>query len=264
MPPLYDHPGVTSTYFFPQPAEPLPASERARPVQLSLPDGTPIGGYWVSPLQGAPTLLYLHGNGEAISHQLFMWPDWARAVGANIFFVDYPGYASSGGEPTFTGCRQAARAALDFLLDQPAAEVPSVVVVGRSVGSIFALDVAAASPASDRVAGLVLESGVADLRQRLDMRVDYHRLGLDPAQVEAELKRDFDHEAKLQGLRVPVLVLHTRHDGLVPADNGQRLATWAGERLFRLALFDAGDHNSIHLYNAEAYQRHLREFLQSL
>ena len=249
---IYDHPGITVAYFFPQPAEPLPLEENAA-----------IGGYWVNALPGAPTLLYLHGNGEAISHQLFLWPAWARSAGANIFFVDYPGYASSSGEPTFTSCCQAAHAALQFLLSRSEQEVPRVVLAGRSVGSIFALN-AAAGCSSSRLAGLVLESGVADLRQRLAMRVQYDHLGMDPAEVNAMLKQDFDHQEILSRFRLPVLVLHTQNDDLVPADNGKRLAAWAGEQLFRLVLFEQGDHNTIHMYNAEQYQRHLAEFIASL
>ena len=87
---LYDAPEVCATYFFPQPHAPLPIVDRASPRDLHLPDDTRIGGYWCRPLAGAPTILYLHGNGERIADQLGHWPVWARQAGANIFFVDYP------------------------------------------------------------------------------------------------------------------------------------------------------------------------------
>lgn len=135
---LCDRPGVCRTYFCPQPSWPLPTGEQAGPVNLHLSDGTRIGGYWSRPLAGAPTILYLHGNGECIADQLDHWPDWARKARANIFFVDYPGYASSDGEPTLTSCCQAARVALSYLLAQPERDVPAAVLMGRSVGSIFA------------------------------------------------------------------------------------------------------------------------------
>ena len=67
---LYDRPEICSTYFFPQPDAPLPRGDSAEPVGLALSDGTPIGGFWSRPLDGAPTLLYLHGNGERIADQL--------------------------------------------------------------------------------------------------------------------------------------------------------------------------------------------------
>lgn len=258
---LYDRPEVSQTYFFPLPGGPLPHRPHAGPLDLNLPDSTRIGCYWCRPLEHAPTILYLHGNGECIAHQLDHWPQWARDAGANIFFVDYPGYASSDGLPSLSSCSQAARAALDYLLHQPESEVPSVVVMGRSVGSIFALD-AAASSSSARVRGLALESGIADIEPRLALRVPYDRVGIDPAAIGRELKRDFNHQQKMESLSCPVLVLHTLHDGLVPPENSRLLAGWAGDRLHKLCLFEQGDHNSIQFYNAREYQAELGRFIQ--
>jgi pimeloyl-ACP methyl ester carboxylesterase len=256
----YDHPEISDRYFFPMPSPPLGSDENGGALTLSLDDGTPIGAYWHRPLAGAPTLLYTHGNGECIADQIDHWPAWAARAGANIFFLDYPGYATSGGQPTISGCAEAGVAALDHLLAQPEEVVPAVIVVGRSVGSIFALHTAwqARSP---RVLGLVLESGVADLKRRLELRIPYEALALDRAAIEAQLDADFDHERKVRELVVPLLVLHTRHDDLVPAWNAERLAAWAGERLHHLELFERGGHNDIQWINAEAYQRLLGEFV---
>lgn len=260
---LYDLPQVSQTYFFPQPGAPLPTTDRAGPVSLMLPDGTPIGGYWSHPREAAPTILYLHGNGECIADQLAHWPLWADQAGANIFFLDYPGYATSQGVPSLTTCCQAAMAALDHLLGKSTCDVPAIIIGGRSVGSIFALHAAARS-SSPRIAGLMLESGIADLRPRLAMRVPYEHVGIDRAAIEAELERDFDHQGTLESLSFPVLIMHTLHDCLVPAENSRLMARWAGRRLFRLVLFDVGDHNSIQLLNEQAYQGHLAELVQAV
>jgi pimeloyl-ACP methyl ester carboxylesterase len=261
--PLYDRPEVTRTYFFPQPGGPLPRRPGAGPVRLTLPGGERIGAYWSRPLRGAPVLLLCHGNGETIHDQLSRWPRWARTAGANLFLLDYPGYATSEGEPTFTTCRQAARAALRHLLARPSREVPVVVPVGRSAGSLFALDLAATSR-SPRVRGLVLESAVADPSQRLADRFDLIATGLPRETILEQMSRDFDHRDKLARGRVPVLVLHTRGDQVVPAWNAERLAAWAGDRLYRLVLFDRGDHNTIQTENEAAYRGHLADFLRRI
>jgi hypothetical protein len=260
---LYDRREVCETCFFPQPHAPLPVVDRAGPLDLHLPDGVRIGGYWSRPLAGAPTILYLHGNGERIVDQLGHWPEWARQAGANIFFVDYPGYASSDGEPTFTSCCRAAAAALEHLLGHEEREVPAVVLMGRSIGSIFALD-AAARASSPRLRGLVLESGIADLKPRIDMRVPYEQVGLDRRAIYAELDEDFNHERKMRSLGCPVLILHTRHDSLVPSWNSQKLAEWAGPKLHRLVLFEDGDHNDIQWVNGAEYQAALTDFINAL
>lgn len=259
----YDHPALSRAYFFPQPPCPLPLGVRAGPGWLEVAGVGRVSVYRARPLDAAPTLLYFHGNGERIDDQLERWPDWAQGAGLNSMYVDYPGYGLSEGSPSLSSCCATARAALQALLDAPADEVPGIVVMGRSVGSIFALHAASSLP-SPRLRGLVLESGVADLVPRLAMRVRYEALGLDREAVEAALRRDFDHRARLASLTVPVLVLHCQEDGLVPVHNGAQLAAWAGERLFALELFEVGDHNSIQQVNAPAYRARLADFARAV
>ncbi len=258
MPRLYDSPEVCRTYFFPQPGGPLPERADAGPVSLRTAAGE-ARGYWSRPHAGAPTLLHLHGNGECVSDVLPLWSYWATGLEHNLFLLDYPGYGESEGTPCFTSCREAAHAALAFLLEQPA--VPWVAIVGRSLGSLFALDLAAGHADSSRVRALVLESAIADLKQRLALRVAYEAVGLDRAALERELDEDWDAQAKLARVRCPVLVLHCRQDSLIPVDHAERLARWAGERLHALQLFAEGDHNTIHVENAAEYHAALRAFL---
>jgi pimeloyl-ACP methyl ester carboxylesterase len=262
QPPSYDHPEVSRSYFFPRREAPLDRRGDAGPVELRLPSGERLGAYWSAPLAAAPVLLYLHGNGETVRDQVERWPRWARDAGANLLLLDYPGYGTSEGEPCLTSCRQAARAALAHLLRRPAKQVPAVMILGRSVGSIFALDAAAAT-ASRRLRGLMLESGIADLTQRLADRVPYASVGLDREEVLRQVARDFDHRRKLRRLRCPVLVMHTRADAVVPAWHAERLAAWAEAKLQRLVLFDAGDHNTIQIANEAAYRRHLADLVRA-
>lgn len=248
----YDHPRISERYFFPQrgPA-PQDAPQRTA-LRLASDDADArTAALWIHPLPAAPTLLYFHGNGEQIADQLDHWPSWAQAVGLNLLLVDYPGYGSSGGLPSLSSCRSAARAALAWLLARE--DAPRIVVGGRSVGSIFAIDVASACP-TERLAGLFLESGIADVVQRLALRVPYEQLGLDRESVEAAVARDFDHAAKLATIGAKVLVLHCQQDSLVAAEHGEALAGWAGEQLLELLLFEQGDHNTIQWINEAPYR----------
>jgi pimeloyl-ACP methyl ester carboxylesterase len=249
----YDHDDISQTYFFPRKTGELPHTKTAAPVPLALSDGTPIGGYWSRPLKGAPTILYLYGNGETVADQLHRWPAWAEKAKANVFFVDYPGYGTSHGKPSLSGATGAAEAALDYLLSRPAEEVPSVVLVGRSAGSIFALH--AAQRKDPRVRGLILESGVADIKQRFDQRLAHHP---DKQALLEDIERDYNHEAKVKNLGIPLMVLHTEKDSVVPSWHGGKLATWAKTQP---VLFPHGDHNDIQVVNGDAYQKHLGDFV---
>ena len=105
------------------------------------------------------------------------------------------------------------------------------------------------------------EHSVADLKARLAFRVPFEQWGIDRQRFDAQVEQDYDHQAKMAQLACQVLILHTRHDGLVPSWNSEILARWAGERLFRLVLFDVGDHNSIQLFNADSYRANLADFI---
>jgi alpha-beta hydrolase superfamily lysophospholipase len=93
------------------------------------------------------------------------------------------------------------------------------------------------------------------------MRIPYLDLGIDKHLVENEVLRDFDQCAKMQSLRCPALIMHTREDGLVHVDNAQRLAQWAGDKLDALLIFEQGDHNSIQWINQSAYRQELGRFI---
>jgi pimeloyl-ACP methyl ester carboxylesterase len=135
-----------------------------------------------------------------------------------------------------------------------------VVVVGRSVGSIFALEAVARFP---EVAGLVLESAIADPLERLLLRVEPRELGVDAATFQAAVAARLDHRAKVGGYRGPVLVLHTRHDGLIDPSHAERLAAWAGGPVTKL-VFEHGDHNSILAENEERYLQAVAGFLEGV
>jgi len=256
----YDHPEVSRRLFFPVSGDPLPEPG----LTLRVGDDGSVSAYWCQPLAGAPTLLYLHGNGECISDQLRLWPLWARDCGCNICFVDYPGYGDSDGRPSLSGCLAAAGAVSVELLGRPDSELPALILMGRSLGSVFALALAARLAGEPRLRGLVLESGIAELRQRLDLRVPYEQLGLDRAAIEAAVTRDFDARAQLAFNPAPVLILHCLQDSLVPVSHSRQLAEWAGPRLHRLVLFDDGDHNSIQMLNAWDYQQALKELVAAV
>jgi hypothetical protein len=226
---------------------------------LALADGSEIGVYeWVSD-PTAPWLLYFYGNGETVHDQLGHWPDWADALGLNLYLVDYPGYGMSSGVTTLSSCSEGATLALRSLLRSTHEVGNQVYVMGRSAGSIFAIR--ALSEVSDpRIAGLAIESGIADLPARFEHRAPWSQMGVDVEGLIAEVRRDFDLQAMVRGFDGPMLILHTRHDSIVPSWNAEALAA-AASRLSELLLFEQGDHNSIALVNEARYLEALRSWL---
>ncbi len=233
-PSLLDHPLIASRYFFPRRVR-LPGALEVRSA------GVTLACYAYAPHAGAPTVLHFHGNGEVVADHLDDFAPALLAAGLNVFFAEYRGYGGSTGAPTLGAMLDDVEAIL-AAVGRPANEV---VVYGRSVGSIFALELAARVPA---VRALVLESGIAEPLERLRLRVSAAELGVTEAALAHEAARRLDHRAKLARYPGPVLLLHAAGDHLVPFDNAERLAAWAGARA-TLRRFAAGDHNTILLYN---------------
>lgn len=241
---LLNHPLIANRYFFPG-GRP-PASELRIPV-----DGAELscGIHRVDP-EGY-TVVHFHGNGETVADNQGFLDRAINAMGWDLLLAEYRGYGGSTGRPL-----------LGWMLDDVPAIIEAagppekLVVMGRSVGSFFALEAVSKFP---DIAGLILESSIADALERILLRVHPAEFGASPKDW-AEMERRIDHRAKIGGYTGPTLLLHTRFDGMVDVSHAHRLAEWAGGEK-RLRVFDSGDHNSILWNNFDEYMSEIATFL---
>ena len=247
---ILDHPILGDRYFFPRRA-PL-----ANPFPVEV-EGATLACHLESAPPDVGTLVHFHGNGEVVADYL---PDFARALtatGWNLFLAEYRGYGSSTGTPGL-------RVMLDDVegiftaLGKSASEL---VVYGRSVGSIYAIEFANRYPG---IAGLVLESGIADVLERIRLRVIPEELGVTETQLATAVAGCLDHRAKLGRYEGPTLVIHARDDDLVGPSHGRRLHEWSGADPENLVLFERGGHNGVVSVNWTAYLATLQGFLDGI
>lgn len=238
-----DHPLISERCFFPRPD----------PVQTPwVVQGQvgPLHGYANAPHAG-PTLLHFHGNGEVVAAWAGRFTDRLVAQGLDVFLGEYRGYGGSAGSPTLVGMLD------DALLTADATGVPPqrLVIYGRSIGSIYALHVAAHRP----VAGLIIESGISDLLQLLVRRLQPSELGIELETLAQAVARSVDHQAKMRATTCPVLVMHAKGDRAIDPKHARQLAAWAGER-GELVMFEKGNHNTIHFRHWEELLRRVVTF----
>lgn len=247
---ILDHPLIAQRSFFPRhsifTSPPLIVASGDAKLACSL--------HVVAP--GAPTVVFFHGNGEVVADYVEGFPERFLSLGWNLLLAEYRGYGMSMGEPR-----------LGRMLDDvpqivAAAAVPPerLVVFGRSIGSLFAIEAAARFPA---LAGLILESGIAEPLERILQHVHAFELCVSPDALSQAFASRLDHRRKVATYRGPMLLLHTIEDGLVPVDNSERLASWAGGPA-RLLRFELGDHNTILLFNERAYFDAVAGFLSAI
>ena len=210
------------------------------------------------PHPGAPTVIHFHGNGEVVSDYV---PDMAEEyanLGVNVLFAEYRGYgASTGAQP-----------ALERMLDDAAAilaasgePTENVILFGRSIGSLFAIELAGQHP---NLRGLILESGIADPLTLF--RIAPEQLGVSQAELAAAIASRLDHRAKLGRYGGPLLILHAAGDRLVSPSHAERNFAWCatapGEK--ELLLLSRGNHSTIFLSNYAEYTWALRRFFARL
>lgn len=230
---LLNHRIIGSRYFFPRPTSP------AAPFIVDVPGARLACARYDGGHQ--KTLLHFHGNGEVVADWQGEYPNQVDAAGFNLVLAEYRGYGGSTGVPELATALDDALAVADSL-----GSTAEIVVYGRSVGSLFALHVAS----SRDVAALVIESGIADVHERVRLRVDPIELGASEDELLHAVRLLFDHEAKTTQHNGPMLVVHTQHDGIVDTSHARRLAQWAGDRA-ELVIYPAGNHNNIHYYNGD-------------
>ncbi len=243
---IIDAPQIGDRYFFPMKC-PVP-----NPVYVPI-DAGRLSCWRSDPAENRPVLLHFHGNGEVVT-------DWIdsplvtaiRNAGWEVFLAEYRGYAQSDGKPRLDSMLDDSPAILEAINRAP----EDIVVFGRSVGSIFAIDWIRRFP---ETRGLVLESGIHDVHERLALRVSAAELGLERQEFKKIVDQRFDHKSVLTDYAGPSLVLHAEHDNLVDISHAERNAGAAQNAEF--VRFPHGDHNSILAANQSNYLAYLKRFL---
>ena len=203
------------------------------------------------------TVVHFHGNGEAVADYVPDMADMLASLGLNSLFVEFREYGGSSGKAQLVamlGDGEAAVNAAGIAHDR-------VIAFGRSIGSLYAIELAHRQPG---IAGLIIESGIADPAERFLTYADLPAAGIDADEVFAEVTQHFNHQQKLAGYVGPLLIMHTENDGLIDISHAERNLKWAADPKKRLIRFSRGDHNSIMAWNQNEYFEAIRVLLEGL
>ncbi len=212
-------------------------------VSLRTADGVELHGWFVGLPRARATVLLLHGNGGNVSHRvqkLRIFHD----LGLQVFVFDYRGYGRSKGTPSEVGLYADAQAAYDHLVDERRVAPAKIILYGESLGSAVAVHLAAENEAG----GIILEGAftcVADMSRRVF-----------PFLPTAFLRYRFNTLERVRGVKVPLLVIHSRNDEIVPFSMGRRI--------FDAARSDAKDFLAVYGGHNESFYEYRREIAQKM
>jgi len=216
--------------FLPDLAKPPGVVRPPRPVEeiaFATADGPQVRG-WLAPARPggpAPLIVYYGGNAEDVTGQAFEpWPaEWALAL------INYRGYGASEGRPSERALCADALVVLDALARRPDVDPARVVLVGRSLGTGVATQVAGQRP----VQGVVLISPY-------DSMVALARDHYPFLPVRWLLRHRFDSVARAPGIKAPLLAITGARDTVVPPERSRRLhEAWGGPKRW-VVIAEAG------------------------
>jgi fermentation-respiration switch protein FrsA (DUF1100 family) len=215
-------------------------------VVLAARDGASVHAWHVKAVAPRGTVLVCHGNAGTIEDRLGQARAF-RELGYDVLLFDYRTYGRSTGALSEEGTYLDAEAVFDHLVAR-GVDARRIALYGESLGGAVAIELARRRS----VAALVVEdafTSLADMGARI-----YPWL---PVRWISRIR--YDSLAKVAQLKVPLLVVHSPQDGLVPFEQGQRLfSAHAGPKRF---LETGGDHNAGGFLQRAEWGRAVGEFL---
>lgn len=246
---ILNHKIISERYFFPR--------KSGLPNATLVPffDGSGQLSCWRSspPSLNRPLLIHFHGNGEIVPDWIQGFPEKLSEMGLDVFLAEYRGYGASDGSPALGNMLDDVKAIAKTVDRDPS----DVIVFGRSVGSIFAIEWVRLFP---ETRGLILESGIHDVYQRLRIRMHPSELGVSELEFAHAIQERINHQKVLSEYKGKTLILHAENDQLVAKSHAEMNAKAANN--CSLVLFPFGDHNSILYYNENEYFREIKDFLK--
>ena len=225
-----------SQVYHPDPLLTATGAELGRPfenVWFKAKDGADLNGWFYPGNTNSPraslAVLICHGNAGNIGYRL----DMCQALletGVSVFMFDYRGYGRSRGRPSEEGTYLDAQAAHQWL-QKKGFRPANIIAYGESLGGGVAGELAM----RETLGGLILQStfcSIPDIGAELFPWL--------PVRLMSSIK--YETCKKLPRLRIPVLVMHSRLDGLIGFHHAEKNFAAANEPKLFWEL--NGDHNS--------------------
>jgi uncharacterized protein len=210
-------------------------SELGRPFEdlyLTTKDGVRLNAWFFPAEYNAPHrhqgMLICHGNGGNLSHRLELCRELLK-TGVSVMVFDYRGYGRSEGKPSEEGTYLDAQTVYQWLRENGFTP-KNIIAFGESLGGGVASELAMREP----VGGLVLQSTFTSIPA-----VGAELFPWLPVRWISSIK--YDTLSKLPRLKVPVLVMHSRGDGLVRFHHAEKNFAAANEP--KMFWETNGDHN---------------------
>lgn len=228
---------------------PRSSGHRTRAIVLRARDGTKLSGWLMTPqIPGPhPAVVYFGGRSEEVS---WVVRDAGKLFpGMAVLAVNYRGYGNSHGEPAEAHMVEDGRLLFDWLAERAHVDPQRVAVVGRSLGSGVAVQVALERPVHSLVLITPYDSILAIAKRKFRA-----------VPVEYVLRHRFESVKYASALTAPTYVLRAAFDDIVPHSHTDLLVAKLGKLHLDETVPDSDHMNIPYL---EATQERIAAFLST-
>lgn len=196
---------------------------------------TKIHAWFVPHRAPVGAVLFCHGNAGNMADRIEI-VKFLHDRHLHVLMFDYQGYGKSHGVPGEKETYEDATAAFQFLTLQKNIPPERILLFGKSLGGGVASHIAAQTTP----AGLVLESTFTSLDDMASRQYPWLPTGL-------LLRHHYPVRDNVEKLNVPVMILHSPDDEMIPYSMGKELYQAAGNSgtFFEIT----GGHNDSHVYD---------------
>lgn len=213
--------------------KPRSSGHRTRPIVLRATDGTKLSGWLMTPqvVGPHPAVIYFGGRSEEVS---WVVRDAGKLFpGMAVLAVNYRGYGASQGDPAEQHMVEDGRLLFDWMAERHHVDPTKVAVIGRSLGSGVAVQVALERPVHSLVLITPYDSILAIAKRRFRA-----------VPVEYVLRHRFESVKYAPSLTAPTYVLRAAMDDVVPHSHTDLLVSKLG-RLHLDETVPESDHMNI-------------------
>ncbi len=232
-------------------------------VYLDTSDGETLHGWWLPAEDKAiGTVYFLHGNAQNISSHLLNVA-WLPKKQYNVFLIDYRGYGKSTGAPDIEGALHDAETGLRWLTDHPPTEGRPLFLLGQSLGGALGTALASEWVIRDEqpaLNGVILDGTFSGFRSIAREKLGNFWLTW-PFQIPLSwtITDAYEGTDMIGAISpVPVMVIHSVRDGIIPFHHGQQLYEAAKEPK-RFLQTDTGHASTFVL---PGYQQEVLDFME--
>lgn len=216
------------------------------PVTIPTADGERLDAWWIPVDKPRAVILFSHGNAGNMADRTRYAPFFHRHDFSCLFY-DYRGYGNSTGSCSETGTYADIEACWRYLTETRDIPAGDIIIYGKSLGGGVATYLAERVTAR----GLVLDSTFTSIG---DLATDIYKI--IPGRLLAIIS--YDTIRRMPHIDMPVLVIHSTDDEIVPFSHGRALygAATADKRFLEVT----GGHNASFAYNGGLYMRTIEDF----